>query len=91
MANVSPVSSVSQTMTYQQHQHPTPAAAQKTNNHSISRTSSVSMHSMSITPKQQSVEAPEEVVEDDDDLSKLDIPDIPVITGEMPVMYRKRC
>ncbi|KAI4232226.1 MAG: hypothetical protein L6R40_007474 [Gallowayella cf. fulva] len=43
-----------------------------------SRNSSVSMHSMSVTPTLQSVEVTVEA--DDDDLGKLDVPDIPTST-----------
>lgn len=56
----------------------TPAETAKS--HQGSRNSSVSMQSMSVTDKQPSVEPPEGD-DDNEDLSKLDIPDIPVVMG----------
>ncbi|KAL8719272.1 MAG: hypothetical protein Q9225_003702 [Loekoesia sp. 1 TL-2023] len=82
MTTASPVSAVSQPVPYQPPQRPASTAVETANTHQGSRSSSVSMHSMSITPKQQSVEAPEED-DDSDDLRKLDVPDIPMITGKV--------
>ncbi|KAL8690780.1 MAG: hypothetical protein Q9218_003854 [Villophora microphyllina] len=77
MSHASPVSTVTQTVSYPQ-QHcsvstPTGTAAKSR----TSRNSSVSMHSMSVTPKLQPVEAATQEEEEEDDLSLLAIPDIP--------------
>ncbi|KAL8712950.1 MAG: hypothetical protein Q9220_002808 [cf. Caloplaca sp. 1 TL-2023] len=77
ISNASPASSTSHSFPHQQPQHPVHPPAETKFSPRNSRNSSVSMHSMSVTPKQQIPEATEE---DDDDMSKLDIPDIPVIT-----------
>ncbi|KAL8953153.1 MAG: hypothetical protein Q9222_000974 [Ikaeria aurantiellina] len=80
-SNASAASSVvSHPNSYQQPQYPNQPPAEPTISHRSSRNSSVSMHSMSVTPKQQNVEAIGQNDDDDDEISKLDIPDIPVIT-----------
>ncbi|KAL8737086.1 MAG: hypothetical protein Q9181_002042 [Wetmoreana brouardii] len=82
MSNASPVSSISQTVSYQHpQQYPAVTTTEPAPTQHGSRTSSVSMRSMSVTPKPQPVEPAEDA--DDDDISKLDVPDIPSITHDV--------
>ncbi|KAL9596467.1 MAG: hypothetical protein Q9219_005773 [cf. Caloplaca sp. 3 TL-2023] len=76
----SPVSAISRTVSSQQQPYSPLAGKEKGKTNHSSRNSSVSMHSMSVTPKQQSIEVREEQEDDSEDLTQLDIADIPVIT-----------
>ncbi|KAI4170058.1 MAG: hypothetical protein LQ343_005198 [Gyalolechia ehrenbergii] len=76
----SPISTASQPFSQPHQPYSPPALVETANTNHGSRNSSVSMHSMSLTPKQQSVGPPEEDDDDSEDLNKLDISDIPVIT-----------
>ncbi|KAL8772677.1 MAG: hypothetical protein Q9209_002338 [Squamulea sp. 1 TL-2023] len=76
MSSASPVHAVAQADSNQQQHLAT--ANDITSVRQSSRNSSVSMHSMSVTPSPEPVEVTRE--EYDDDLSILDVPDIPVVT-----------
>ncbi|KAI4227713.1 MAG: hypothetical protein L6R36_002200 [Xanthoria steineri] len=84
MSSMSPVSVVAQTNAHrqqhqQQHQqHHSTNAGDAVSISRGSRNSSVSMLSMSVTPSPEPIEVTKEEI--DDDLSKLDVPDIPVVT-----------
>lgn len=68
------------------HQQRHPANPEETTSvRQSSRNSSVSMHSMSVTPTLQSVEVTVEA--DDDDLGKLDVPDIPTSTRKTTKLF----
>ena len=80
---VSPASAMSPRTSYQQHQNPTINASRATEaavSQHGSRNSSVSMRSLSATPKPQPVEVAGDPLEDD--LDKLNVPDIPTIMSE---------
>ncbi|KAL9008216.1 MAG: hypothetical protein Q9173_006637 [Seirophora scorigena] len=77
--NASPISAASQTLPHLS-RYAASDAAEGVRTHKDSRNSSVSMRSMSMTPKYQSVEPPEGD-DEDEDLAKLDIPDIPPVIG----------
>ncbi|KAL8941242.1 MAG: hypothetical protein Q9216_002375 [Gyalolechia sp. 2 TL-2023] len=79
----SPISTASQTFSHHHQSYSPPALATTANTNQGSRNSSVSMHSMSLTPKQRSAGPPEEDSDESEDLLKLDISDIPVITRKL--------
>ncbi|KAI4286388.1 MAG: hypothetical protein L6R35_004355 [Caloplaca aegaea] len=76
-SNASPISAASQTVPHQSH-YTASDAPETAHVHKGSRNSSVSMRSMSVTPKHQSVQ-PAEGDDEDEDLAKMDIPDIPTV------------
>ncbi|KAL8906982.1 MAG: hypothetical protein Q9207_001668 [Kuettlingeria erythrocarpa] len=77
--HVSPKPNVSQTAPIQA-QHPASNSLETTQSQQGSRNSSVSMQSMSVTDKQPSVEPREgDDEEGEEDLNKLDVPDIPAV------------
>ncbi|KAL8862191.1 MAG: hypothetical protein Q9178_001647 [Gyalolechia marmorata] len=75
-SSASPVSAVAQTVTH--HQQDGANVGDTASVHHGSRNSSVSMQSMSATPSPEPNDATKE--ENEDDLSKLDVPDIPNVT-----------
>ncbi|KAI4254574.1 MAG: hypothetical protein LQ352_003013 [Teloschistes flavicans] len=83
MSHASPVSSVVQTVSDSQHHNSISTPTEVVAKSGTSRNSSVSMHSMSMTPKSQPAEIVEEANEDD--LSMLDVPDIPVASLARPI------
>ncbi|KAL8844743.1 MAG: hypothetical protein Q9176_000843 [Flavoplaca citrina] len=79
MSSASPVSVVAHTIARHPQQQQSPTNRGDTASvRQASRNSSVSMLSMSVTSSPEPVEVIKE--ENDDDLSKLDVPDIPVVT-----------
>ncbi|KAI4205363.1 MAG: hypothetical protein LQ350_000404 [Teloschistes chrysophthalmus] len=78
MSHASPVSSVTQTVSYSQQHDPITTPTEAVSKSRTSRNSSVSMHTMSASPKSQPAEVTEEA--DEDDLSMLDVPDVPAAT-----------
>ncbi|KAI4182202.1 MAG: hypothetical protein L6R41_006127 [Letrouitia leprolyta] len=81
----SPVSTASQTASLQHQPYSPPVLVETTNTNRGSRNSSVSMHSMSVTPKPQSVGSPNKDDDEGEDLNQLDIPDVPIITDDSSV------
>ncbi|KAL8653044.1 MAG: hypothetical protein Q9210_002332 [Variospora velana] len=80
-SNASPISAASQPVPHQS-RYAASDAVETAHAHKGSRNSSVSMRSMSVTPKHQSVQ-PAEGDDEDEDLAKLDIPDIPTVIGKL--------